>query len=228
MLVYTGLSPPKSMGYIRGLSMSSWCEEEEHWRACGQPLTPEHHEDDFGEVCLRHPGDRPEEDTPEGEVDEDLNDRFAPLTTKASELVCAIHFVGATLPHSVALRSAYQMQLQLRVDPVRQLLVYDCYEFVPDALFKDWTGPTNRDLREIEKASEGGLFGDDRGGGWSDYGSDSSDEMGEEEDDDEPADGIPSDEHRNWFTKKLYQQFQHSRVYRLRIPFGSVVRIRTR
>ena len=230
--VQCGHTPPKSMGYVHGAWRGpgpSWVEEEDHWRACGQPLDPAiHQEDDYGEVCMRHPGDKPEEDGIEGEEWAEMNDRYAPLTTKASELVYRIELCGAAGQPRAALRSAYQMQLQLRIDAARGMLVYDCYEFVPDRMFKDWPGPTERDLTTIQKGAESGLFGG--GGGW-DYGfedqsDDSSDGAEDDEEDDSPPAAVPADEHANWFTKRLWHQFQHSRVYRMRIPLASVVGIR--
>ncbi len=232
--VRCGHKPPRSMGYIRGSWQGkggSWCEQEEHWRACGQPFEPDKHatgdgEPDYGELCLRHPGDKPREDGLDDQEEyEDLFERFAPLTTKASELVYGIHICGAAGQPRAVLRSAYQMQLQLRVDPARRLLAYDAYEFVPDVMFKDWPGPTERDVREIERDAARDPFG--FGGSYSDSASDSSSEDGDGDDmGDEPLADVPADEHNNWFTRRLWMKFQKSRVYRLRFSLDTIIGIR--
>ena len=156
-----GAKPPRSMGYImgghRGIGRS-WMEEEQRWGAIGHPGTEGSGDgyEDVGELCMRHPGDRPADDGP-GAAALDLNERFAPLTTKAAELVYAITMCApagadeAQPTDEVTLRSRYQMQLQLKVDPTRELLVYDCYEFVPSAMFDGWPGPTKQEHHDTQK-----------------------------------------------------------------------------
>ena len=54
---------------------------------------------------------------------------------------------------------------------------------------------------------------------WGDAFSDSDDEV---EDGDQPAD-VPATDHMDWFARMMFAKFQASRVYRLRIPFESIV-----
>ena len=55
---------------------------------------------------------------------------YAPLTTKAGSRVFSVSFV-APGGAAATLRACYPLQLLVRVDAGRGLLVYDCFDFVP-------------------------------------------------------------------------------------------------
>ena len=83
----------------------------------------------YVELARRHPGDAAADD-----ADTDGNDydrrAYAPLTTKAGSRVFSVSFV-APGGAAATLRACYPLQLLVRVDAGRGLLVYDCFDFVP-------------------------------------------------------------------------------------------------
>ena len=97
------------------------------------------------ELTRRHPGD---DWRSNARVVGDSG-RFAPIRTLAAFGVRAIAFASKEDP--VMLASAYPMQLAVRVDEGRHLLVYDCHEFRPQP-FDVTAGqaPSNREATKAE------------------------------------------------------------------------------
>ena len=247
---------PEAMGYISGAQTgigASWQEGQERWRAVGEDEgSGSDSDDEMPECCYRHPGDKPSEDFGAKGTEEDddgwSNPRFAPLTTKASEQVYCIQFAPAATAavaaagaataaaaaeeeekeeETVVVRSAYQNQLHVRVDRARKLLVYDCFEFLP-GLFRLWKLPiTKQQLHSIQQA----LYTDDMFDDHDEYGyggfssEESSDDDAPIAGGDEPAD-MENDQLLNLHFKKLFGDFKKSRVFRLRVPFTSIIGIR--
>jgi hypothetical protein len=171
------------------------------------------------EMERRHPGDKPEDDT---ETDyEAWNDLFSPLATKAGGMVQTIHFVdvhkqqdGTHSPlegSTTSLRAAYPMQLLLRVDTGRKLLVYDCFEYKPETLSSTYRAPKGKAWNEVLKS----LSFDSEYDDYSDSGSDEADEEGEEED-------VNEDDLRSKFEAEQYHNICSSRIMRCRVALSSI------
>jgi hypothetical protein len=81
------------------------------------------------EYTHRHPGTFPEED--EQVQHTGPTTEYSPITTKASQHLIAIAFVGDELTRG-RLIASYKNQLAIRFDNSRRCLNYDCYEFKPE------------------------------------------------------------------------------------------------
>jgi hypothetical protein len=166
------------------------------------------------EVERRHPGDKIEDDA---EIEYDINEMFSPLTTKAGCTLQAIHFVSDTNDQSTSstsLHAAYPMQLLMRIDRGRKLLVYDCLEYKP-ALFcssPEFKPAKGRALRRIMRSLDmhSGV-------------TQSSDESEDGDSDEEGGDESMQEEKKHCaFTAEQFHRFVNSRVLRCRVNLESV------
>ena len=83
------------------------------------------------EVTYRHPNTNPQDDEQVPHV-EYGNTVFSPITTKASNHLRSIAFVGDEATDTFGrLIACYKNQLSVRVDNSRRCLNYDCYEYKP-------------------------------------------------------------------------------------------------
>jgi hypothetical protein len=89
--------------------------------------------DDFGEdgeYEYKHPGTTCDDD----------HENFSAITTKAGQHLLALSFAGAAeggTANNAVLRSAYPLQLTIRVDDLRQALNFDAFESLPEAMDLD-------------------------------------------------------------------------------------------
>ena len=179
------------------------------------------HEYGFGEYDFRHPGTHWESDDEEERGD---NDVFSPIATKAGQELGSILLAGAAGTPSCELKSAYKLQLSVRVDEKRLALLYDCFEHKAEAIEPSDPLPTNRSMMRFDKAFH---MNGPRRSGWGGYGS--------SEDEDEDEDNDPSLDEPCEPTRALDEagrigchlrghagDFMASRVLRLRVPLASV------
>ena len=182
------------------------------------------HEGGEGEYDYRHPGTRWESD---GEDEEEpFNDRFAPINTKVGQDLSSIRLAGPGGAPSCELIPAYKMQITVRTDDARQMLIYDAFEYKGDAIDAEDPKalPTRRSYnkfhdvvaREPKRRSHFG-FG---------Y----SDDEDESDDDDDPTLDEPIEPTREPDARGriafLFQgtagDFFASRCLRMRVPLASV------
>jgi hypothetical protein len=129
------LSHPAQFQIIRAHDLRSIGYIEKH-DPPGQPELWADGRENSGEKEHRHPGDRPEDDSPASEV---YNKAFQALTTKAM-----VHGLAFACPQGPSegegnkpplmhaeMHAAYKMQFLVRVDPHRNRIIYDCFEAVP-------------------------------------------------------------------------------------------------
>ena len=215
---------PASMGYYYGSQPRSWPGAVERWAAAGVEREAGWDADTVCECCRRHPGDREEDDVDDGSAPEERNESFDfSVVTKAAEQVHSIAFAspaaGAAAnpaPPLTTMRAAYQMQLHVRVDRARGLLVYDCFEFMP-GFFKDWPMPvTRQQVYRIQR----NCWRDPFERSYSD-----SDDDGNMSGADEPDDEIDKSDLLNLFAQKVWGDFKRSRVFRLRVSLADIVGI---
>jgi hypothetical protein len=81
------------------------------------------------EFTFRHPGTLPEDDEQVEHLGQD-NTEYSPITTKASQHLQAIAFVGKEIYGR--LLPSYKNQFSIRIDNSRRCINYDCYEFKPE------------------------------------------------------------------------------------------------
>ena len=174
-------------------------------------------EDDFadnedgepGEYDIRHPGTHWESDDEDSRGD---NERFSPIATKAGQTLGSILFAGPAGTPSCELKSAYSLQLSVRVDEKRLAIIYDCFEFKGSAMLPSDALPTNRSIRRFETALN-----------MNDHADDDDDE--EDDDEDDPVE--PTRELNDNWRAALHMQghvgdFLSSRVLRFRVSLSSI------
>jgi hypothetical protein len=94
----------------------------------------------FVELARVHPGDRVEDDSTEeiggSQCEEGYGRGYQPVTTKAGSRLWSLGFAepgsqGGGDPPMTMLRAAYPLQLLVRFDRGRQMLIYEALEFLP-------------------------------------------------------------------------------------------------
>jgi hypothetical protein len=158
----------------------------------------------FDEYTYRHPGSQPEDD-------EDVphlaygNPNYSPITTKASQHLRSIAFVGDEATNTFGrLIACYKNQLAVRIDNSRRCINYDCYEYKPK-------------FGEARVRHEDAFYLPDP----------SKIRLYNETIKDPPMAGVKSIDDRQLVrhvchTKALTADFCNSRCYRLRIPLDFV------
>jgi hypothetical protein len=184
------------------------------------------HEYGLGEFDFRHPGTSWDSDDEDERGD---NEIFSPIATKAGQELGSILLAGAAGSPSCELKSAYKLQLSVRVDEKRLALVYDCFEYKGAAIEPSDPLPSNRSMLRFQSAMH---IDEPRRGGFG-YGYGSSDEEDDEDDDDpsldepcEPTRALDDDGRVGLHLQGHIGDFMASRVLRLRLPLSSVCGLR--
>ena len=166
-----------SPGYILRHDRTSSEEKDERW-AEGEMVGS----DGKIEYDYRHPGDDPDDD--DLTTQSDNFDAYQAVTTVAAARILGVVFApsaSSSASEVGMIRSFAPMQLAVRVEPKRRMLIYDFFVWKPALIdiFSDEALPTNRQMRKAEKMDPMEKMG---------YGSDDDDEDDDDEEDDADLD----------------------------------------